>query len=174
MRLRVLVFSFIAGVVLFAPASALAAGDSGCCGEKACAMNAPCCTHEGETAACCNHDGDKAAAGVRLPLPTAPARQTAVVWFHKPVQVGDAILLGKYIIEHDNDRMAQGLPCTHIYAADKPQVPVVKFHCTHLEATANPRDLVILRPTGDASIPAKFVSFQFAGEAGAHGFPSGR
>lgn len=164
MRFRMLVFSMIAGFVLFTAAPALAAGDCSCCGDKVCAMEAPCC----------NHGGDKTAAGVLLPSSSTPVRQIAVVWFHKPVQVGDAILLGKYIIEHDNDRMARGLPCTHIYAASKPQVPVVKFHCTHLEGVPDTRDLVTLRPTGDASVPSKFVSFQFAGESAAHGFPTGR
>lgn len=158
MRFRILVFSLIAGFMLFTPATTLAAaGDCACCSDKACDMP------------CCNHEEEAVAAGVLLP--PAAARQTAVVWFKNPVQVGDSILLGKYIIEHDDDRMAKGLPCTHIYAAAKPQVPVVKFHCVHLESTASDRDLVTLNPTGDASIPSRFASFQFAGETAAHGFP---
>jgi len=37
------------------------------------------------------------------------------------------------VIEHDNDRMARGEPCTHIYAYNDRTTPVATFHCTHLE-----------------------------------------
>lgn len=104
---------------------------------------------------------------------TEIARQVAVVSFTKPVKVGEWILLGKYIIEHDNNRMARGLPCTHIYAANRPHVPVVRFHCTHLERDPVERDTVVLKSTGDAIIK-EFAAFQFAGETAAHGVPSVR
>jgi hypothetical protein len=107
-----------------------------------------------------------------MPAANAPARQIAVVWFKYPVLVGDKILMGKYIIEHDNDRMAQGLPCTHIYAANKPQVPVVKFHCVHLEGEATDHDLVTLKPMSDPSIRGRFSSFQFKGDTAGHGMPN--
>jgi hypothetical protein len=157
MRYKVLAFAILASV-MFMP-SLLAAGDEcGCRNDKACAM------------ACCKDEGEAAAAAALLPA-TTPVRQVAVVWFKNPVLVGDSILMGKYIIEHDNDRMAKGLPCTHIYAADKPQVPVVKFHCVHLDSERTDKDVVTLYPTGDPSLLKKFVSFQFAGETGAHGYP---
>lgn len=162
MRDRILIFAVLAGLMTL-PSSALAADrECGCCGDTVCTM------------ACCNEDGNAAAAAVLLPTGNTPARQVAVVWFKNPVLVGDNILMGKYIIEHDNDRMAKGLPCTHIYASNKPQVPIVKFHCTHLEAARSDRDLVALRRTGDASLPTKMTSFQFAGETAAHGVPPAR
>lgn len=166
MRFRILVFAILASFMVLTSASTLAAaGSCDCCADKACCLEMK--------AACCKHDGDQAAAKALLPAPE-PARQTAVVWFKNPVLVGDNILLGKYIIEHDNDRMAKGLPCTHIYAASKPQVPVVKFHCVHLDRDASDRDRVTLYPTGDPSIPGKFTSFQFKGETAAHGVPQAR
>jgi hypothetical protein len=111
--------------------------------------------------------------GSQMEPVTEVARQVAVVSFTKPVKVGEWVLLGKYIIEHDNNRMARGLPCTHIYAANRPQVPVVRFHCTHLERDRVERDTVVLKSTGDAMI-RELAAFQFAGETAAHGVPAAR
>ena len=61
------------------------------------------------------------------------SRQTMTVWFHRPVKIGDRILLGQYVIEHDTVRMARNRPCTYIYAASDQRLPVVAFHCTHLK-----------------------------------------
>jgi hypothetical protein len=157
MRARLLIFTFLASVLVFPPSLLAADRECGCCNDNAC--NMPCC-----------NDESAAAAAALLPVPEV-GRQTAVVWFKNPVLVGEFILMGKYIIEHDNERMAQGLPCTHIYAADKPQLPVVKFHCVHLKGAATDRDLVTLDRTGDPTLPAKLSSFQFAGETAAHGMP---
>ena len=157
MRFRVPVFAILASFMMLTSASTLAAASCcDCCADKACCLEM------------------KAAATALLPAPEQPVRQTAVVMFKNPVLVGDTILMGKYIIEHDNDRMANGLPCTHIYAASKPQLPVVKFHCVHLDSEASDRDRVTLYPTGDPSIPRKFTSFQFKGETAAHGLPQVR
>jgi hypothetical protein len=129
--------------------------------------------------ACCNHDGDKIAAAVLMPdlmvmAPKAerPVRQTSVVMFMRPVKIGDRILLGKYIIEHDNDRMARGQPCTHIYAASDPRLPVVRFHCTHLDRPRVDRDTVSLVSLADPTGMQLLTAFQFAGDAAAHGVPS--
>ena len=64
---------------------------------------------------------------------TVAARQATDVWFMQPVRVGDTILQGRYVIEHDNDRMARGEPCTHIYAFNNQKTPIVAFHCMHLQ-----------------------------------------
>lgn len=165
MRFKTLALVAVAAFVL---APSIVFGAAPCCDGKACCQ---------QMAACCQQDGDKAAAAVLLPQvdpQTVVVRQAAGVWFMKPVKVGDSILQGQYIIEHDNDRMARGLPCTHIYAANKPQVPVVKFHCTHLERARAERDTVVLHSTGDPMIPGKLAAFQFAGETAAHGIPSVR
>lgn len=80
------------------------------------------------------------------------AVQTTVVTFRDPVLVGDRILLGRYVIEHDNDRMARGEPCTRL---------------TRPAATT---DLVFLRRTGTFPLQA-LLDFQFAGESSSHGVP---
>src|SRR5574340_70425 len=62
----------------------------------------------------------------------APQRQWAIVSFTTPPRVGDAILFGRYMVLHDDARMAKGEPCTAIYRFDEqkgPQEVVVAFHC---------------------------------------------
>ena len=151
----------------------------------ACCADQPhgCCPSM--TAGCCDSSGDIVAASVLVPridqqivvppieLPRnfRPARETMSVWFTRPVKVGDRILFGKYVIEHDSVRMAKGHACTHIYAADDPQLPVVRFHCTHLKQAPGTTSSVTLRSLGEANGMREFVAFQFAGEDGAHGVP---
>jgi hypothetical protein len=144
---------------------------------------ASCCDHSQKSAcceqhlqSCCKHPDDPIAKSVLLPNldEPRPVRERLVVWFHKPVKVGDRILQGKYIIEHDNDRMAHGGPCTYIYAASDQQLPVVAFFCTHLERPLAGQPTVVLRPLGEANGMKELVAFQFAGEMGAHGVPVNR
>ena len=109
----------------------------------------------------------------RQPEPR-PSRETITVSFTKPVLVGDRVLLGKYVIEHDNYRMATGRPCTHIYAASDMRLPVVAFRCTHLIQAVGPRPSVTLRSLDEPNGMSRLTAFQFAGEHGAHGVPSTR
>ena len=101
-------------------------------------------------------------------------RQTMTVWFHKPIKVGDRILFGQYIIEHDNARMRRGQPCTHLYAASDPRLPVVAFHCRHLTRPETAGPIVLVRSFRVANGMAELVAFQFAGETLAHGVPDAR
>jgi hypothetical protein len=142
---------------------------------------AACCDHQNQACceksamSCCDRDGQTPEAiAVLIPLPTAeprPARETMTVWFKNPVKIGDRILLGRYVIEHDNDRMARGRPCTHIYAASDPRFPVVAFHCTHLTRAAGAKPSVTLVSLGEPNGMKRLTEFQFAGEVGAHGAP---
>jgi hypothetical protein len=156
------------------------------------AAAAACCDHAKNPCcgtpnmACCETINSPVAAAVLIPQvaePKAremnmqeprPSRETLTVWFMKPVKVGDRILLGKYVIEHDNVRMARGRPCTYIYAADDLRLPVVAFRCAHLHRPPGERASVTLRPLHEANGMQEFREFQFAGEAGAHGLPAGR
>ena len=108
--------------------------------------------------------------------PAPPARQVAEVWFHRPVIVGRAILQGRYVIEHDNDRMARGEPCTHIYAyddyADGDLMKPVAFHCTHLDRARAGQNTVVLVSASDGM--QVLTEFQFAGETASQGYPAGR
>ena len=105
--------------------------------------------------------------------PAPPVRQLAEVWVQRPVLVGRSILQGRYVIEHDNDRMARGEPCTHIYAYNERKTPVATFHCTHLERDRAAQNTVVLTTAADTNMQ-KLTEFQFAGETGAHGYPTVR
>ena len=163
------IFAVTLVAVLVLPAAARA-DVAGCCegDTSTCAM------------ACCKHDHHaegldvllSLGGGVTMPeqLFTASVRQSATVWFHRPVQVGRSVLMGKYVIEHDTGRQARGEPCTHIYAGTDTATPVATFHCTHLDAAKSDRNTVGLQSTGDGM--QKLVWFQFAGDDAAHGYPS--
>ena len=104
-------------------------------------------------------------------IPAGPVRQEVTVWFMRPVLVGKSILQGQYVIQHDNERMARGEPCTHIYAYNDRTKPVVAFHCTHLEREKATTHQVVLQTGVDLQ---KLQEFQFAGETAAHGVPNVR
>jgi hypothetical protein len=104
-------------------------------------------------------------------VPAGPVRQEVMVWFQRPVLVGRSILQGQYIIQHDNERMARGEPCTHIYAYNDRTKPVVTFHCTHIEREKAKTSTVVVQTGVDMQ---KLQEFQFAGETAAHGFPNVR
>jgi hypothetical protein len=99
-----------------------------------------------------------------------PVTRRAVVWFHRPVWVSGKVLMGKYIIEHDTDRQARGEPCTHLYADGDQTTPVAAFHCVHLEGEKAEQTIVRLQSLSNGL--QQLVSFQFAGEDAAHGYPS--
>lgn len=170
MRFKLLVLGVFTSVAIAAPS--LASANTGECDDKACCVKAAaCCKHKTGDAAVGSPLTMKAPAAPFQDVAVAPVRQTAVVRFHKPVRVGDRILFGKYVIEHDNDRMARGRPCTHIYNASDPRLPVVAFHCTHLDRTLVERDTVVLQPRGSEFGVARLAEFQFAGDTAAHGVP---
>jgi len=180
MHFKSLVAASITGLFLLLPVPAAA----GCCDQhqmkanEAC-CNMPCCAETAvkeepiDILSMLPWDGDPVLAIDPQLTPAPPVRQLTEVWFHRPVLVGKHILQGRYVIEHDNDRMARGEPCTHIYAYNDQTVPVVKFHCTHLERDRAGQNTVVLVTVGDGSMQV-MQEFQFAGETASHGVPSER
>lgn len=167
MHLKLLAVAGAAFLFLFAPASA----DASCCKDhqaKAACCDMPCC------------QGEKEISVVDLlPLdadpqlnPAPPVRQMFKVYFKRPTLVGRSILQGHYVVEHDNERMARGEPCTHIFALDDLQDPVATFHCTHLERDRAQTNLVVLESLSDGW--HRLTEFQFAGETASHGYPTVR
>jgi len=133
----------------------------------------------GQTHACCAANSAVAEVNILslLPLDTdigpAPAsRQTAEVWFKRPTWVGKTILQGRFVIEHDEERMARGEPCTHVFAFDNREKPMAAFHCVHLERERAGQNTVVLitMPNGWN----KLTEFQFAGDSASHGYPKVR
>jgi len=176
MHFKLLAAAGVASLMLLTPAAA----DASCCDQTKMAgheMKGGCCDMP-----CCANKAVKAEPKeieLLLPLendpqlnPAPPVRQRTEVWFQRPVRVGGYILQGRYVIEHDNDRMARGEPCTHIYAYDNQKLPVVAFHCTHLERGRAGENIAVLVSLGDGM--QKLTEFQFAGEAAAHGVPTER
>jgi hypothetical protein len=180
MHSRLFAAAGVAAALFLVPASA----DASCCDEGQAShqmkAGAPCCDMP-----CCADHATKAESKdvdvlALLALendpqlfPAPPVRQMTEVWFQRPVRVGRHILQGRYVIEHDNDRMARGEPCTYIYAYNDRTKPVVAFHCTHLERDRNGTNTVVLASIGDGTMQ-QMLEFQFAGEHAAHGVPSGR
>jgi hypothetical protein len=184
MHLKLLVAAGITGLLMLAPVPAAAAA---CCdqhqmkaGEKCCDM--PCCADHAD------HAVKPASTDILLQLaweddpmlandpqwaPAPPVRQLTEIWFHRPVLVGRHILQGRYVIEHDNDRMARGEPCTHIYAYNDQKNPVVAFHCTHFERDRPGKNTAVVASVGDGTMQ-QLLEFQFAGETASHGVPSER
>jgi hypothetical protein len=180
MHFKLLVAAGVTGLLLLAPVPAAAS----CCDQHQMKAGEACC----DMPCCANHALEPESMDILAMLgwqddpmltidpqlaPAPPVRQLTEVWFHRPVLVGKHILQGRYVIEHDNERMARGEPCTHIYAYNDQTVPVVKFHCTHLERDRAGKNTVVLVTTSDGSMQV-MQEFQFAGETGAHGVPSER
>jgi hypothetical protein len=181
MHSRLFAAAGVAAALFLAPASA----DASCCDQAKMhaqqkTAGAPCC----DMPCCADHamavEPKEVDVLAMLPLdtdvqlfPAPPVRQLTEIWFQRPVRVGRHILQGRYVIEHDNDRMARGEPCTHIYAYNDQKNPVVTFHCTHLERDRNGTNTAVLATIGDGTMQ-QLLEFQFAGEHAAHGVPSGR
>jgi hypothetical protein len=142
MLLRALSFIFAAGLLAVAPGVAAAQTahqhDGACCKTAAACCSAP-------QATCCT-EREPIAPQPIVNRPDPTGRQTMTVWFHRPVKIGDRILLGQYVIEHDTVRMARNRPCTYIYAASDQRLPVVAFHCTHLKRARRGRGRRSWRP----------------------------
>ena len=105
----------------------------------------------------------------------APPRQWAITNFADPVRVTDRILMGPYLIVHDDAKMERGEPCTSFYRFDPakgPQEEVVSFHCT----PANRRlvDKTTFTQTEKVASHgiARVTEYQFAGDCEAHGIPT--
>ena len=174
MPFKLLVVGAFAGACLLVPAAA----DASCCGQeghKAQHAKAACC----DMPCCQDKSGAEPSIVERFMSmdpqlsPAPPVRQLAEVWFQRPVLVGKAILQGRYVIEHDNDRMARGEPCTNIYAYNERTIPVATFHCTHLERDRADENIVVLVTTSDGYMQ-RLTEFQFAGETASHGYPTVR
>ena len=158
------VFAIAAGLMA-APATA----DAACCDKNHKAQDTKACCADHHKAAEPDLLGKLMTADPQL-NPAPPVRQVVEVWFRHPTLIGRTMVQGRYVIEHDNDRMARGEPCTHVYAYNNQQAPVAAFHCTHLERDRAPNNTVML--INDAASGMKrLTEFQFAGETASHGYP---
>jgi hypothetical protein len=105
----------------------------------------------------------------------APPRQWALVNFSDPVLVADQILMGPYMIVHDDAKMERGEACTSFYRFDPakgPREEVLSFHCTPSMGKVVGQLTVTKTENEPAVGIARVTSYQFAGDCEAHAIPS--
>jgi len=105
-------------------------------------------------------------------------QQSAIVSFERPTWVAGQMLIGTYVIVHDEGRMASGAPCTAFHRVgpqDRPMEEVVAFHCIPRERKAVPSftTTVISKPALRIDTFDTLGEFQFAGDSEGHGVPIG-
>lgn len=107
----------------------------------------------------------------------APPRQWGLVSFTDPVLVTDQILMGTYLLVHDDAKMERGEACSTFYRFDPatgPKEEVVSFHCTPANRKlADKLTLTQTEPIPSVGI-ARLTEYQFAGDCESHGIPTKR
>ena len=106
----------------------------------------------------------------------APGQQSARVTFEHPTWVAGQLLIGTYVIVHDEDKMTRGEPCTAFYRVGtraRPLEEVVSFHCIPHERRVVPSftTTVSANPAGGIDTFDTLTEYQFAGDAEGHGVP---
>lgn len=104
----------------------------------------------------------------------APRLQWAILNFERPTKVSTEILMGSYLVVHDEATMARGEPCTRIYPIETPGLgrdePTVSFHCIPRTRPVVER-FTIATEWDDALGMYSMKEYQFAGDAEGHGVP---
>ena len=106
----------------------------------------------------------------------APSHQSAIVHFERPTWVAGEVLIGTYVIMHDEVKMTWGEPCTTLYRVGtrtRPLEEVVSFHCIPHERTVVPSFRSTVRSAPGFGIDAfdTLTEYQFAGDSEGHGVP---
>ena len=100
-------------------------------------------------------------------------RQSAIVNFERPTWVASAMLMGTYVIVHDDGRMARGEPCTVLYRVGRRTHPLdeaVSFHCIPHEGRVF-RDFTTTVERNPTRCSDTLLEDQFAGDSEVHGVP---
>lgn len=99
--------------------------------------------------------------------------KSGVAEFIEPVKVLNVVLKGKYLIVHNDERMARGEECTYIYETKTggPDKLVVSFHCTPL-ARQKVSGFTFRTALPPNATVYELREFQFAGSSEAHVVPS--
>jgi hypothetical protein len=99
-------------------------------------------------------------------------RQSAVVVLVDKTKIGDVVLQGKYVFEHDDGRMSPGEPCMYIYTYEqgKPGKLVVSFHCKPVDRPPARELVVNVAMTREPEV-FELKEIQFAGTSKGHLVP---
>jgi len=103
----------------------------------------------------------------------APGQQSAIVRFEHPTWVASEMLVGTYVIVHDEDNMTRGEPCTALYRVGtraRPPEEVVSFYCIPHERKVVPSFTVTVSSNPGLGIDT-LTEYQFAGDSEGHGVP---
>jgi hypothetical protein len=105
-------------------------------------------------------------------LDAVPTRRSAVVRFLNPTLVAGSFVMGTVVIEHDDDKMARGEPCTTVYrfkSTNEVGEPLVSFMCMPQERPLATKFEATLLQT--ISWPDRLTEYQLPGEREGHGVP---
>ena len=105
----------------------------------------------------------------------APSRQWVLTNFTDPVLVTDQILMGPYLVVHDDAKMERGEACTTFYRFDPatgPKEEVVSFHCTPINRQVADKTTFTQSEKLSSVGIARLTEYQFAGDCEAHGIPT--
>jgi hypothetical protein len=100
----------------------------------------------------------------------AAADESAVVEFNDTVRLLNVFLKGRYLIVHDDSKMAAGEPCLSVYEGRDQDRLVVAFHCIPVERPKADHFRVVATPRSWFAIP-EVLEIQFAGSTKAHKVP---
>jgi hypothetical protein len=102
-----------------------------------------------------------------------PGQQSAIVRFEHPTRVGSQILIGNYVIVHDEEKMTRGQPCTTLYRVGtrmRLTDEVVSFRCIPHERKIGPSFVTTVSSNPELGIDT-LTEYQFAGDSEGHGVP---
>jgi hypothetical protein len=98
----------------------------------------------------------------------------AIVHVLDPITVKGRVVTGPVMIVHDDEKMAQGEPCTTIYSFDLsrgPREELVSFHCTPIQRSVAATTQLVTENRSDSIGCKRLLEYQFAGDSEAHGVP---
>ncbi len=113
-------------------------------------------------------------ANAQTPNTTSTGQRWSVVRISEPVMVGREILMGTYLIVHDEAKMAKGEPCTTIYRFDPktgPKEQVTAFMCLPHRGVAAATTTLSIKSDGLLDVGV-LQAYTFAGDDESHGVPA--
>ncbi|MBI3950091.1 MAG: hypothetical protein HY314_06520 [Acidobacteria bacterium] len=102
-----------------------------------------------------------------------PRIQIALVEFTQKVKLLDVLLKGRYLIVHDEVKMARGKPCTYVYRfrKDRSAELIVSFHCQPVNREKAKQFTTVVSRISLTSDVLELREYQFADSTEGHGVP---
>lgn len=110
--------------------------------------------------------------------PAVPTVQQIRVHLSQRTVVYGKLLIGDYVIVHDEGAEAREKPCTTFYRVEASgERPVVAFHCVKRTRVRAAQPTLVVRPKASPltasglTTAVELLEYQFAGDTEAHGVP---